>query len=35
MTNFERYRDEILEILKSGSDIALDMHGNKIVTMPN
>ena len=35
MTNFERYRDEILEIIKSGSCIALDMHGNKVFACKN
>lgn len=35
MTNFEKYRDEILEILKSESGVALDMHGNKVFACKN
>ena len=30
MTNFERYRDEILEISKSGGRVAIDKHTKKV-----
>lgn len=35
MTNFEKYKDEILEIVNSGSNIALDIDGNKVIACKN